>query len=593
MQSCHFHAPTCRNTFPMQVTHLRTYSARMDYRPALLDAVATAVAAGSIWNASAIAEAASAVRARAAAGPIYAGDAIAIVNALPGFWFEAQPQLAVTATATTAATPGPQGNALGPLTAEGKTSWYWCATQFTVPRPPAALDIPKGATGPGEVTMPIGALIMMQQVTINAARNISAWQLFMSATDPLTGGWVTVPTRFFDNSQVQVVPNGVLFASPRAEGVINLAQGGSTFSVEVVDHVTGFQFVVLASSERGPTYQQSTGNIDTIGRVAQTGYWSIVDGVITSPEAAGGLTGSIGGLTGPAGGLTGPTSSATSTSRPAAASPPGAMLCVRAGAPTFLYRPGQATGSAARYYPGWCWLDYQQEGLLPIKGIVKFLGAVTPAPSPVFPWMWVAIQLDGVQYALRFLGASAVQALVAGKTVSGKANVWVPNADAQYAVPATATVLASYPGTSIPRVVKVTIDASATSPSQTLVLDSYVRTAPQFTPTSGYESPSEVIGHPSGRAVVEWNADSGTPEYYAAIAGFPSPSTYAKKIAAADPYAVSVLVGSVFIIVAFIAVIVSASLYVKTCPALVPKASAARPSLSTKAALKGAQAGSK
>jgi hypothetical protein len=240
---------------------------------------------------------------------------------------------------------------------------------------------------------------------------------------------------------------------------------------------------------------------------------------------------------------------------------------------TFLYRP-PVSGPQLPGLPGWAWLDYQQEGLTAISGMDKFLGALTPTPatSDAWHWMWLAIQQRGVQYAIRFVGSKAIQALTHGRTAEGQANVWVTGQPAQYAVRATATVLATYPGTTVPSRVRVTIHTAIPA---TLTLTSYVGTLPLFIMAGAFESPAFVDGSMDSRATIEWNVDMTTPEISAMKAGFEKPAAYQRSVTAPDPYAVTTLTGAVVLIAGLIAVIAAASVYIQKCRKLVPKKSVA------------------
>jgi hypothetical protein len=422
----------------------------MDYREALLLGVSNTIAKSSVWDQASNAALSKAIYNRAVEGPITAEQAVFIAGTLmpTGFTFSFPP-LAVTNTST-----GPPPNNLAPIPTQGIKSWYWNLTQFT--------------DGSGKDS---GVLVVLQQQSIvPGGDGITVWSLYAGAVDPDTKAWVSPETVYMDNSQVTIVQNGATFSSPGAVGSIIASATGFDISLLMVK--SGFRFAVSSTSARGPTYEQSGGNVKKMG-IFQNGYWSIVDGVITNSASAVSLQ------------LT-------------------------------------PTGTPYTYTLGYSWLDYQQFGLLPLPGLDKLFAAATKSGAIETVWLFLVIQSSDVQLDAYVVDPGALSKFKTGQP--GKkwnvANVWKTGEPAKYNVPCSVQLVATYPGTNIPSAIKVTVEGYGV-----YVLTSYSKEVPYLKTASGsgYESPSYVtingVAAPAARGVIEWVPENVYPTQQDALVG--------------------------------------------------------------------------
>ena len=385
----------------------------MDYGPVIMKSVRDAAKAAGPWQQDAARASQKGVTDRAAAGPIGPRDATAIAETLPSFFVQNFPALDADENPAS----GPVH--LGPVLDKGFKSWYW------------HLGSVAGT----------GVVVLLTATAI--AVGVVAWTLACGYVNPAPPHeWIQVPPVYLDATQVQTLGNGVTFANEQVTGSITASETG--FKLQVTS--TAFQYSVVAASARGPTYEQSTGAVEVLGGTFQTGYWSIVDGVV----AAGGAT------------------------------------------------LNSVAGS------GRAWLDYQQEGLFPLSGAQKFLvGLSTPSAGIGTPWLWAAVQLPGVQMAVRVISASAVAAISAGTPAAALVNVWTVGAAPQYGVQGTVQALAWTGGA--PSSIRLVLGSNA------YVLTSIASTAapiPGVAALGGFEAPSTVTVNgaatPTGVGSIEW-----------------------------------------------------------------------------------------
>jgi hypothetical protein len=423
----------------------------MDYREALLLGVSNTIARSTPWDQESNAALSKAMYIRAMQGPISAQQAVYITGMLmPTSFTFSFPPLAVTTTGA-----GPASNNLAPLPTQGIKSWYWNLTQFT--------------NGDGKDS---GVLLVLQQQSIVPnGEGITVWSLYAGAVDPDTKAWVSPETVYMDNDQVTIVPNGAIFSSPDAVGSIIASSTGFDISVTMIK--AGFSFQVSSTSARGPTYEQSGGNVKKLG-VFQNGYWSIVDGVITKPPAK--------------------------------------VVSLQL----------TSTGKQYTYNGGYSWLDYQQFGLLQLPPLERLFASVTKSSAIETVWLFLVIQTPDIQIDAYLIDPSALSQFSAGK--SGKkwnvGNVWQTGKPAKYDVPCNVQLVATYPGTTIPSAIKVTMDGYGV-----YVLTSYSKGVPylQTASGSGYESPSYVTingaAAPAARGVIEWVPKGVYPTQQDALVG--------------------------------------------------------------------------
>jgi hypothetical protein len=381
----------------------------MDYSASFVAAVDAAGTAAGPWQQTAVGAARSGIGERVAAGPIGPRDATAIAGTLPSFYIQNFPALSPGQNPPSAPVN------LAPILSTGFKSWYWHLGSVV---------------GTGVVVLLTATLV---------APNVPAWTLAVGYVATTTDEWVALPAQYFDASQVQVVPSGVQFQNGAASGSIIAAATGFRIAVTMPE----FSYSLACSSARGPTYEQSTGPIETLGGIGQTGYWSIVDGDV--------MDGALNGVS------------------------------------------GIASGRG--------WLDYQQEGLLPLSAADKFLvGLTTPPPGLGTPWLWAAMQLPDVQMALRVITAEGVAALARGAATDGLVNVWRVGQSPRYSVPATVQVIAWTGGA--PSEVHVGVDGVL------YVLKSISKTAaplPGIAAVGSYEAPATVTsGGVTGVGSIEW-----------------------------------------------------------------------------------------
>jgi hypothetical protein len=178
----------------------------------------------------------------------------------------------------------------------------------------------------------------------------------------------------------------------------------------------------------------------------------------------------------------------------------------------------------------------------PLSGIVRLLGAAGSNKAPkTQPWLWVCGQSTGVQFAASFIGEQSVTELKAKKTVNGSGSYWVPGSAPVHNVHATASVIETFPSSTVPKAVLINMSG------RVFTLRSYVATKPALNNlgVAIYESPSVMDG--GGRGAIEWvTQENGTAiDRVIAMAGGLSPTikkTEGPDAAAAAFIAVAVLV---------------------------------------------------
>lgn len=433
-------------------------------------------------------------------------EAMAIYTQLPSFFLLAQPQLRVFRTTQ----PGPQD--LSILTNQGFTSWYWVLANF--------VDGARGAgrNGTGNT---IGIVVILLQLSLDASKSQSLWQIIggVTANTP-AATWLDLPRVTLGDDAVVVSKDAVTVTSDAVRLSVNVTQSGFTMALQY----PGSQFAatVSAASARGPTFQQPDSNATVAPGGVQSVYWSIVDGV-TQPAATSVTYGSL-----------------SRDSLPAAA--------------------------AANSY-GAAWLDYEQLGMRkPIPALTSFFAALKPRGASA-QWLWSCIQTPDAQFALAVSDPAQRSQLMKGRPVRvGSLNVWRKGQPAVFNQDATVQLLDTYPDTTIPRAIVVTV------PSLNVVIDvvSYVDPA---TPASivsdvirAYESPSRVtltsaqtgVAPVSGFGVIEWNLNTALPNYSAEMTvAIPN----IKRSYAPSPYAVLIIVALVLLLLGVIVAVVLGGVY--------------------------------
>lgn len=404
----------------------------MDYSSALVQALEYAKCKTSGLNKPGLQHAINAVNNLAKTGPITAKNALLISTLFPNAVnFASTPLLELEASK---AGMGPSPLDLAPKINQGMQSWYWNLTNFNASS---------------------GVLFVIKQTTINAATGLSIWSVDAGAVDPATNKWVSPDTVYLDSNLVTVTSNGVkILPNPQIAGAVSVSPQGFSINIQ---YTTGFSFAVTSTSARGPTYEQSGGNVKRIGPL-QNGYWSIVDGNITT----------------------------------------GSLQLTKGGK---VYTYGASSGMS--------WLDYQQFGIKGITYIDQFLAtAIKTKPAPM-KWMFLVVQTPKFQLDAYILNPGSLSKLNAGKAVKGRktVNLWQGTAPAQYDLDCIVQVLEVYPGSADAVPSKVSLQVLAPL-NMTFILTSITTTVPSLITAggSGYESPSTVTvsGSQVGTGVIEW-----------------------------------------------------------------------------------------
>ena len=214
----------------------------MDYRSAILLALGKIEL--DVWNVEAATGTVKALVQRAAAGPIYAQEAVFIANAFPPYVNAATPPLSEYA--------GGAPVSFAPNVKQGIASWYWNNT-----------------------VLPTGNLVTaLYQYQIDGGAGVSAWMF--TGGYCLGGTWTPFKPVFIANTDVTVTANGVVIQVRNFS--FALAITSSNFTLTVISNDNQVEFTLTASSARGPTFEQANGNLSRTG-LAQNAYWSVVDGV--------------------------------------------------------------------------------------------------------------------------------------------------------------------------------------------------------------------------------------------------------------------------------------------------------------------------
>ena len=312
-----------------------------------------------------------------------------------------------------------------------------------------------------EATGGLGLLIVLKQTSLTPTESV--WSLDIGAAS--AGKWDSPETVYMSPSQVTLLADGVAFNSPGASGSIRVQT--AAISVDITMGATGAVIKkATATSRRGPTYEQAGGNIKNAG-IVQNGYWSIVDGTLSN----------------------------------------------------LSYTPA-ASEPEITFTTGTAWLDYQQIGIAPLKGLQPIMlaavGGVRNVRTPTGPaWLFVVIQTPTLQLSAYILAGSELDVFKTGEKTSvlSVANVWVPGQPAEYNVPAMFQLLGTYASTNVPSTVQLVLLASGTQSGATFELHSTVLPsgAPPFLKSASgscYESPSLVSRNgillDDSRAVIEW-----------------------------------------------------------------------------------------
>ena len=416
----------------------------------LLSAVTGAASRASVWDADAKRIMVDTVSARVRAGPVSPLQAVLATTLMPNCFQTSFPPLVA------AGGSGPPADMLMPQPAQGITSWYWVLLQGT----PSA--------SPAPVNSDLGLLIVLKQTSMTAAESV--WSLDIGAAH--AGTWTSQSTVYMAPSAVTVSSSGVAFNSESASGSINVSP--TTISINITMPDGGLIIKATASTARGPTYEQAGGNIKNVGSV-QNGYWSIVDGALSS----------------------------------------------------LLYTQG---GSTMNFQLGTAWLDYQQIGLSPLGGlqtiVLAALGGVQNVQKPTGPeWLFIVVQAPDIQISAYALAGPELNAVKAGKAVAFPvANVWYTGEPAQYGISVILRVLATYDGTTVPAIVQLYLPEITMSIVLTTTL-SRSNPPPLLTSAagSGYESPATItfgenIIH-NAHGVIEWVTPGLYPTTEDALAG--------------------------------------------------------------------------
>lgn len=407
----------------------------MDYSPALVQALEYAKCKTSGLNKPGLQHAINAVNNLAKKGPITAKNALLVSTLFPNAVNFASTPLLELKASRAGAGPGPQD--LAPKINQGMQSWYWNLTNFNASS---------------------GVLFVIKQTTINAATGLSIWSVDAGAVDPETNKWVSPDTVYLDSNLVQVTSNGVkILPNPNIAGSVSVTPGGFSINIQFLNKNAGFSFSVTSTSARGPTYEQSGGNVKRIGPL-QNGYWSIVDGNITIGSLQLSTNGKV-------------------------------------------YTYGTNSGMS--------WLDYQQFGVKGITYIDQFLAtAIKTKPAPM-KWMFLVVQTPTYQLDAYILNPGSLSKLNEGKAVKGRktTNLWQGVAPALYDLDCIVQVLEVYPGSvdAVPSKVSLQVMEPL---NKTFILTSITTTVPSLITAggSGYESPSTVTvdGTQVGTGVIEW-----------------------------------------------------------------------------------------
>jgi hypothetical protein len=169
------------------------------------------------------------------------------------------------------------------------------------------------------------------------------------------------------------------------------------------------------------------------------------------------------------------------------------------------------------------WLDYQQIGMKPLPQYQVMLLAAIKAPISHLTWIYFTIQYPNMQMNGTINTKSGLRQFAAGHVVTAAklGNIWVKGRPAQYNQPCTIQLLSTYPHSTVPSSIRVTIANAGT-----FILKSYSETLPLLVSAevTFLESPSSVTqeGRPDaapGLGVIEWVPADMYPSTQQALAG--------------------------------------------------------------------------
>lgn len=278
---------------------------------------------------------------------------------------------------------------------------------------------------------PMAVLFVLQQITVTPST--SAWSVCIGAVHPHTKKWICPPTSYAGQDQVVVTGNGIQVTTPEVNAVVAISAHG--FLINAEHFASGLIFNVNATSARGPTYEQKDSNVRQIG-VVQTMYWSMPDGIANS----------------------------------------GSYITLDG--TQFKFKPGS-----------YSWMDNQQIGFAKMTGFTQMAVAAVGKPAIGLNWLYFAItaptfQMNGevTKNINSFVKKEPVQSAFNNNMWGKEGTLY----DQTY----TVQLLETYPGSTIPSKIQVTVKAS----KNVFVLTSYVVDKPYLKQAggSGYESPATV-----------------------------------------------------------------------------------------------------
>jgi hypothetical protein len=476
----------------------------MDWTTAILDGVDQYSRNTSHWFAPSARVVAKEIKTRALKGPINGEQAATIISLMPGSFNLGFKPLTQVYSGT-----GPTN--LAPNPTEGILSWYWNMTQL------------RDAINPTNDT---AILTVLTQKSISTSPATSVWTFYVGYIVPNSGGiWYFVDPLYLSDDEVTIKADGATFNCANVSG--SFVVKPASFVIDV-NYASGLKFNIKASSARGPTYEQSGGNVSNIGNI-QNGYWSIVDGLI---DVFNDVT-----------------------------------LQTESGVTPLKYTTGVS------------WLDYQQAGLKPFSGFENMLLATMYTKPSENVWLFVTVQTPTYQIDAYIMGKAALNDFSNGKIVTqNTANVWVVGQPAQYKVRCNIRLVDTYHGTNVPSSIYLWINDpnSNTGPQYEVQLTSYATTLPYLHAAGGdgFESPSTVsiltsvpplLNDPQSYGVIEWLPAPANPDAFQTLnlekAGLNQSFTDAYK---PNPSAQSALAFAIIGILAVITFIIVGIVYLMT-----------------------------
>lgn len=383
---------------------------------------------------------------------------------------------------------GPTATAqLVPQVDQGLHSWYWSCTQFFAPN--------------------TAVFVVLSQITVDPATNLSVWFINGTATTPGTGVWVQTPVVFLEPGDVVIdaATGTTTVTNPQVNAVFKVSLTGCTVSATWT--ATGFSVTFTCTTARGPVYEQARTSDLRIGPV-QSGYWSIVDGVVTNSAAN-------------------------------------------------SFTPGNGM-AVTTYSSGVSWLDYQQFGIKGLSKVERYFSALTPSfPHTFTSWMFLTIQDGTTQISCSVLKEGQLRELRQGKTVhTTTASVWsgTPNTVGQHNLPVSVQVLATVPGGK--NLGQVPVSVLVTCQGKTYKLVSYSTTLPVLIASTSVticESPCIVNNSSTARGVIEWFVQNTDED--AIVRSIGLPTAYVKHVTAPSQQAILAIVMAVLILGLVISVI--------------------------------------